>query len=160
MTGSAILAREIMTQNLITLSPDLDVFEAIELLLRRRISGAPVVESNGSYLGVFSESSCMRFIVNAAYDAMPDAGLMPFVDGDAPTIEPDTDVLTIVQTFLNQGTRRLPVLDAGRLVGQVSRRDVMRTVVELTRDKKCGHAELLYLSALQESRERVAGRLG
>lgn len=161
MTGTAILARDMMTQNLVTLSPDLDVFSAIDILLRKRISGAPVVDSQGKYLGVFSESSSMRVIVNAAYDNLPDAGLMPFVDMHAPTIEPDTEMLTICQTFLDQATRRLPVLENGRLLGQISRRDVMRRVIELSRVKKCGRSELLYLSALAEGNQQmVAMRIG
>jgi CBS domain-containing protein len=160
MTGAAILARDMMTQNLVTLSPNLDVFSAIDILLRKRISGAPVVDSEGQYLGVFSESSAMRVIVNAAYDSLPDAGLMPFVDRRAPTIEPDTDMLTICQTFLDQATRRLPVLEHGRLIGQISRRDVMRRVIELSKGKQCGHAELLYLSALTESSDGFVSRMG
>ena len=160
MTGAVVLAREMMTQNLVTLSPDLDVFAAIDVLLRKRISGAPVVDFDGSFLGVFSESSCMRVIVNAAYDNLPDAGLMPFVDRQAPTISPDTELLEICQTFLNQATRRLPVLDEGRLVGQISRRDVMRKVNSMARGKQCGRAELLYISALFRDGECVAGRIG
>lgn len=160
MTGAAILARDMMTQNLVTLSPLLDVFSAIDILLRKKISGAPVVDSHGQFLGVFSESSSMRVIVNAAYDNLPDAGLMPFVDRNAPTIAPDTQLLTICQTFLDQATRRLPVLEDGRLLGQISRRDVMRKVSDLTKGKKCGHSELLYLSALTESSESVSMRIG
>lgn len=155
MTASAIVARDIMTSNLVTLSPNLDVFSAIDILLRKRISGAPVVDSWGKYQGVFSESSCMRVIVNAAYDSLPDASLMPFVDTNAPTIAPDTEMLTICQTFLDQATRRLPVLEEGRLIGQISRRDVMRKVMELSRTKQCGQAELLYLSALSEGNQQM-----
>lgn len=160
MTGAAILAREMMTQNLVTLSPDLEVFAAIDVLLKKRISGAPVVDFDNTFVGIFSESSCMRVIINAAYENLPDAGLRPFIDTDPPTISPETDLLTICQTFLDQATRRLPVLDQGRLVGQISRRDIMRKVSELAKGKKCGQAEILYLSALlNEGRENMALRL-
>lgn len=160
MTNEAIIARDMMTRNLVTLSPQLEVFQAIDVLLKKRISGAPVVDSDGTFLGIFSESSSMRVIVNAAYDNLPDAGLMPFVDPHPPTIQPDTDLLTICQTFLDQATRRLPVLEEGRLVGQISRRDVMSKVIELSREKRCGHRELLYLSALlNEGRESVEIRI-
>lgn len=159
MTGSAVLAREMMTQNLVTLSPGLEVFEAISILLRKRISGAPVVDCDGTFIGIFSESSCMRVIVNAAYDSLPDAGLLPFVDQDPPTIAPDTDLLSICQTFLDQATRRLPVIDNDRLVGQVSRRDIMRKVIEMSRGKNCGQAELLYLSALQIEPIEIVSRM-
>lgn len=160
MTATAILARDMMTQNLVTLSPHLDVFSAIDILLRKKISGAPVVDGEGQYIGVFSESSCMRVIVNAAYDNLPDAGLLPFVDCHAPTIAPDTDMLSICQTFLDQATRRLPVLEDGRLLGQISRRDVMRKVMDLSKGKECTHSELLYLSAFAENRQTISLRIG
>ncbi len=160
MTTKAIVARQVMTQNLVTLSPDLDVFAAIDILLRKRISGAPVVDRDGTFLGIFSESSCMRVIVNAAYENLPGANVLHFVDMSPPTISPDTDVLDICQTFLDQATRRLPVLDHGRLVGQVSRRDVMRVVRDLMKRSECGKAEILYLSAFLETKAQVAGRIG
>jgi len=160
MTSTAILAREMMTENLVTLSPDLEVFQAIDVLLKKRISGAPVVDFDGTFLGIFSESSCMRVIINAAYENLPDAGLMPFVDTDPPMISPDTDLLTICQTFLDQATRRLPVTENGRLLGQISRRDIMRKVSELAKGKTCGHAELLYISALlNEGKETIELRI-
>jgi CBS domain-containing protein len=153
MTNRAILARELMTTSLITLSPEMDVLQAIQVLLKRRISGAPVVSSNGEFQGIFSESSCMRVVVNAAYDDLPDAGLSSFIDRNPPTIEPTTDLLSICQTFLDQATRRLPVLDAGHLVGMVSRRDVMRKISDAVNGKRCGQAELLYLSAIHNDRK-------
>jgi predicted transcriptional regulator len=85
---------------------------------------------------------------------------LAFVDKNPPTIAPDTDILTICQTFLDQATRRLPVLHDDRLLGQISRRDVMRTVSELTREKRCGHSELLYLSAIMADRHAFAVRMG
>jgi CBS domain-containing protein len=160
MTEQAILARDMMTKHLVTLSPDLEVFDAIDILLKKRISGAPVVDRQGNFVGIFSESSSMRVIINAAYESLPDAGLMHFIVVDPPTISPDTDLLTICQTFLDQATRRLPVLENGRLLGMVSRRDVMRKVVSMVRGKRCGHAELLYISALlNEGKESVEFRI-
>jgi CBS domain-containing protein len=157
-TPTAILARDLMVRNLVTLSPKLDVFSAIDVLLQRRISGAPVVDTDGTFLGTFSEKSAMQFIVNAAYESLPDAGLMPFVDPFPPTIQPDTDLLTICQTFLNQSTRRLPVIENEKLLGQISRRDVMRKVRDVMGSKAHEGAQVLYLSALvtmEEVRSRI-----
>lgn len=128
-TMPPVTAREMMVRNLITLSPHMDSLEALDVLLRQRISGAPVVDDDGHFLGVFSEKSCMRFVVGMAYDGLPSTEVGALVDRDPPTITEETDLLTIAQTFLNESCRRLPVLDAdGRLRGQISRRDVMRAV--------------------------------
>ncbi|MBX3420503.1 MAG: CBS domain-containing protein [Pirellulaceae bacterium] len=159
MVKPATVARDLMTTNLVTLSPGCDVFSAIDVLLKHRISGAPVVSADGEFLGIFSERSCMEVVVNALYDGLPDATLMPFVDSDPPTITPDTDLLTICQTFLNQATRRLPVLEGRRLLGQISRRDVMRVVSQLSKVEKPVHGEVLYLSALNEDSSGILMRI-
>ncbi len=159
MIHTATFARDIMTTDLVTLSPNCDVFAAIDLLLKKRISGAPVVNSCGNFLGIFSERSCMQVIVNAIYEGLPDASLMAFVDPNPPTITPDTDLLTVCQTFLDQATRRLPVLEGNRLVGQVSRRDVMRVAAEMQKTKKNHHPEPLYLSAINEDSSGIIDRI-
>ena len=82
------------------------------------------------------------------YDNLPDASILAFTDPNPPTIAPDTDLLTICQTFIDQATRRLPVLEHGRLVGNISRRDVMRVIAEMAKGRPTNRAEPLYLSAL------------
>jgi len=152
----AVTAREMMIRNLITLSPHMDALDALDILLRNRISGAPVVDENGVFLGVFSEKSCMQFVVSMAYDGMPSTEVIALVDSDPPTITEETDLLTIAQKFLTEACRRLPVLDhVGRLRGQISRRDVMRAVVShLNMPKKSSTASGLFFSALISSEDR------
>lgn len=152
----AMTAREMMVRNLITLSPSMDALEALDVLLRHHISGAPVVSDDGKFIGVFSEKSCMRFVVSMAYDGMPSTEVVSLVDADPPTISEETDLLTIAQTFLTESCRRLPVLDKeGRLRGQISRRDVMRAVrSHLNKPAKTNRVAGLFLSALLSSEER------
>ena len=149
-------ARDMMVSNLITLSPEMDVLDALDVLLRHRISGAPVVDSESRFLGIFSEKSCIRFVVNAAYEQMPSSNLMSFVDTEPPTIRSNTDLLTIAQTFLDAACRRLPVLDSdGRLIGQISRRDVMREVRDnLHQMEPVATGAGLYLSAVVDGVDR------
>lgn len=149
-------ARDMMVSNLTTLSPDMDVLEALDVLLRHRISGAPVVDADKRFQGIFSEKSCIRFVVDAAYERMPSNTLMAFVDKDPPVIGPNTDMLTIAQTFLDAACRRLPVLDPnGRLIGQISRRDVMREVRDhLNKLEPVATGAGLYLSAVVDGVDR------
>ena len=127
------LARDIMVERVVTLQPDMDMFDAIGLLLKHRISGAPVVDAEGTFIGVFSEMSCLRMLVKSAYEQLPTTQLFAFVDTEAETIGEETDLLTIAQRFLSTETRRLPVLSNGKLVGQVSRRDVLSAAHALVR---------------------------
>ena len=150
-----ITARDIMVKRLVTLRPEMDVMEAVGILLRNRISGAPVVDSSGQYLGVFSEKCSMQVIMDAAYEQLPSSELRLFMDTEAKTIEPDTHLLTIAQVFLLTPYRRLPVLEDGVLVGQISRRDVLKAAHDMLRTSRNRDegSKLLYLSALVERNE-------
>lgn len=147
------LAKDIMVTKLVTLSPSMDVFDAIGLLLKHRISGAPVVDENGKFLGVFSEKSSMTVLVESAYDGMPTSEVFAFMDAAPATITEDTDLLTIAQTFRNTSYRRLPVLRDGKLVGQISRRDVLQAAHQLTGVAPDRQTALLYLSSLMDRNE-------
>ena len=144
------VARDVMATKLVTLSPETDVFKGIETLVRHKISGAPVVDPEGNLMGVFSEKSCMQVLIDAAYENLPTNKVLAFMDSDPETVHENTSFLTIAQIFLNQPTRRLPVVAGKQLVGQVSRRDIIRTATQFFTQSSGHHRTLLYLSALYE----------
>lgn len=143
-------ARDIMVTRLITLKPNMDVHDAIGLLLKHKISGAPVVDDDNQFVGVFSERSCLSLLVEGAYNQLPTTKVFAFMNPDAKTITEDTDLLAVAQVFLGAKTRRLPVLRNGELVGQVSRRDVLRSVHDSLDVRRNNGSPLLYLSSLFE----------
>ena len=144
------LAKDIMVTRLVTLKPNRDVFEAIGYLLKHRISGAPVVDDQRSFLGVFSERYCMSVLIQSANDQLPTAEVSAFMNTDfGRTISEDTDLLSIAQIFVDTHYRRLPVLRDGKLVGQISRRDVLRVAHKLSSVVEEREAALHYLRELQ-----------
>jgi CBS domain-containing protein len=154
MTCKPTLARDIMVSRLITLRPDTDVFDAIDQLLKHQISGAPVVDEAGNFVGVFSERCSISLLLAANYDGAPTNRIEPFMERDVATVTPDTDLLTIAERFLNSNQRRLPVLEAGRLVGQISRRDVLKAAHKLLQQPTpADESNLLYLSGVVERKD-------
>jgi predicted transcriptional regulator len=150
-TPKAVLARDFMATKLVTLRPEMDALEAIRQLLAHRISGAPVIDEGPRYVGVFSEKSCMQLLVDAAYEQMPSSLVGHFMNTDpGRTIQADTPFLNVVQMFLNTPYRRLPVLEGNKLVGQISRRDVLREAMKQIEIAPKRENSLLYLSALFE----------
>ena len=120
-------AKDFMATRLVTLSPEMDVFEAIGLLLKNRISGAPVVDQQRNFLGIFSEKTSMQVLISAAYEQLPTCRVEAFMNKDPlRVIGEETSLLAIAQLFLDTPYRRLEVLRDGRLLGQISRRDVLR----------------------------------
>ncbi len=145
-----LLAREFMVTNLITLTEDLDALTAIRTLLRHKISGAPVVDQEGNFLGVFSERNSINFLVGLTYEQLPSTHVGAFMNTDRGcTIGEDTDIYTIAHLFLEKEYRRLPVLRGTKVAGQVSRRDLLNAVLRRIDEHELdSQASLLYLSAL------------
>jgi CBS domain-containing protein len=123
---------EFMNRRVVTLSPHEDVFDAIDKLLQHQISGAPVVNADGRYLGIFSEKTAMQVVMGAVYDQVPGGEVARYTNLDRNRLIDRNDGLyQTAQIFLNTPYRRLPVLEDERLLGQVSRRDVMRSEYQL-----------------------------
>ncbi len=119
-------ASDLMTRKTVTLSPEMSIQAAIALLLKNRISGAPVVDAEKKLVGVLSEKDCLRIFANGAYNILPGGVVDHYMSKEVFTIPENADLFTIADTFLKHPFRRLPVVDAeGRLIGQVSRRDVL-----------------------------------
>lgn len=127
-------ARDFMAQKLLTLRPDADAIDAISMLLKHRFAGAPVVDEDDNFLGVFSEHYMMRLLINSAYEQVPSTRVDAFMSTDpARVIDEEMDVFEVAQIFLDTHYRRLPVLRDGKLVGQVSHRDVLGAKHHLAR---------------------------
>ncbi len=120
--------REFMMTNLIALAPEDNVFDAIDHILAKRISGAPVIDPEGRFLGIFSEKTAMRVLVAAAYDQFPGTNIAAYMNTDLRRIISEDDTLIdVAHRFQQTPYRRLPVLRDNKLAGQVSRRDVLRS---------------------------------
>ncbi|VAX40945.1 CBS domain protein [hydrothermal vent metagenome] len=145
-----ILARDIMATKLVTLTPQMDVFEAISILVKKRISGAPVVDEHGEFIGIFSEKCCMGVLLDSAYRRLPTTQLFAFMSSDVRTVSEEDDLLSIAQIFLTTNYRRLPVLQGKKLVGQISRRDVLTAAHKLMKIIPDRSTTPLYLSSLVE----------
>jgi CBS domain-containing protein len=136
---SVVTARACMTGQLITTTPEQTVKEAMATLLRHGISGMPVVEGNHQLVGMISEIDCLRALASGSYDSAPfeSARLVgELMSRDLVTIEPEMEIFTIVRVFDMHSLRRLPVVEDGIVIGQVSRRDVLRKLSVLGAPKR------------------------
>ena len=134
---SPLTARDIMATRLVALGPDRDAYEAIGYLLAHRISGAPVVDAERRFLGIFSEKTSMSVLVSGAYEQLPTARVGAFMNPDKDrVIDEEMPLHEIIQIFLETPYRRLSVLREDRLVGQISRSDVLRAQHHLAANVK------------------------
>lgn len=118
----------VSVNDLITFRPDQTVEEAIDIIIEKRISGAPVLDANGKLVGMLSEKDCLRIIVDQAYHNLPieSKKVSDYMTADVKTVSPDNDVVSAANQFLHTAIRRMPVVENGVLKGQISRRDILR----------------------------------
>ena len=121
---------EFMTSHVVTLRADMEIYDGILKLMKHDRSGAPVVKADGTLEGVLSERDCLRLFASAAYNSLPSGKVADYMVIDPETVSPEDDLFSVAQILMNRHFRRLPVVEANRLVGLVTRCDVLRASVE------------------------------
>lgn len=122
-----------MSKRLITFRPDQTIDDVIQVLLNKKISGGPVVDDQGKLCGVISEGDCLKEVVKGKYNNTPSlhGKVSEHMATDIKTVNPEMNIFEAAQLFLNMKLRRFPVIENGKLVGQISQKDVMRAVQNL-----------------------------
>lgn len=127
MTRS-MLVRDHMVTNVVTLDPGMEILQATQILLREDISGAPVLDKHGRLVGVLTERDSMRVTLHAGYHGAPGGLVQDYMSPAPLTVSPDDTIVDVAEKFVTERYRRYPVVDGGRLVGIISRREVMRAM--------------------------------
>jgi CBS domain-containing protein len=133
MNPKSGLVRDYMARHLVAFTPDMDVLDAIHELVKHRIAGAPVVDENGDLVGMLSELDCMKVALNAGYFSDRGGPVADFMSKSVDTIDAEMSIIDLAQKFLDSGFRRFPVMKDNRLVGQISRRDILRALAQISK---------------------------
>lgn len=122
-----VLVKDIMTRNLVVFKKDQTIHEVMQKFIKHRISGGPVVDDAGNLIGVISEADCMKEISDSRYFNLPilDRTVANFMSTEVDTIDANQSIFEAASQFFKSSRRRFPVLDNNRLVGQISRKDIV-----------------------------------
>ncbi len=122
--------KNFMAKKLITFRPETDIQEAINTIVKHKISGAPVVDNRKNLVGMLSETDCIKTMLKGPYNNFPgDHGLVSdYMSTSVRTVDASISITDLAYEFANSPYRRFPVVDKGRLVGQISRSDVLRAI--------------------------------
>ena len=127
-----ICAADLMSRSSLVLDSKQDVFQSIKLLLNNKVSGASVVDADGTLRGVFSEKSAMRVFIGLCWEQLPSSEITAWVvRADERQITEDTRLHEILDRFHNTHYRRLMVLRGDKLVGEVTRRDALQAALKI-----------------------------
>ncbi len=119
-----------MATTLYTFLPTDNIHSAARTLLDKRLSGAPVVDRDERLVGMLSKKDCLQVVYNASYHQDWGGSVEEYMSADPETIESGTDIIEAADRFVRSRFRRFPVLSGGRLVGQISRTDILRALYD------------------------------
>jgi len=125
----SVKVSDYMTRQLIAFTVDTPLFEAINTFSKHQVSGAPVVDQAGQLVGVMSEVDCLKgILVKTYHTAVVGGNVGDFMTTNVDTVTANTDIIAVAEQFIHRGRRRIPVVEDGKLIGQVSRKDILRAV--------------------------------
>lgn len=133
VTPSKLTVSDIITSQLVIFTPEQSIHEVMRAFIKHRISGGPVVDESGKLVGVISEADCMKEISDSRYFNLPilDKSVAHFMTKEVDTIDANTSVFDAASLFSKSSRRRYPVMENNRLVGQVSRKDIVIAALEM-----------------------------
>ncbi len=125
-----LAVRNYMSTDIVSLKPDMDVLQAVAILLRYKISGAPVVDASGALIGMLTERDCMKAALDAAFHQQSGGTVSDFMATDVVTVPAEEPIIDTVRRFYHGDYLRYPVMDGTGLIGMISRSDAMRVIGE------------------------------
>ncbi|MFZ5800588.1 MAG: HPP family protein [Candidatus Omnitrophota bacterium] len=148
--------REIMTQEVTAIEPEISAWEALQQLSQRRISGLPVIDKQGKLVGMFTEKDVLSHILPSyvqqvgkfIYEENPKGikrkltelkqiPVSRLMRKEVITIDSEVTLCEAARVMLTQRARRLPVVDkTGKVVGIVAREDVLRAFIQEAEENK------------------------
>ena len=126
-----ITVADYMSKRLVTLTQDTDVIDAIKKLLDHKITSAPVTDSKGQLVGMFSEKDGIKVFLESIYNQGMSGKVGDFMTTDAISVDATSSIVDLAEKFETSSVRSFPVFEDGEFVGVISRVDVLRALVAI-----------------------------
>ena len=129
-----ILVSDYMTKKLITFKPSDSLDHVINLLIKNKISGGPVVNDKNELIGIISEGDCMKHISDSKYYNMPmdsDNTVEKNMASEVETIDKNMNIFDAATKFISSKRRRFPIVENAKLIGQISQKDILKAALKM-----------------------------
>jgi CBS domain-containing protein len=122
-------ARDIMSKDVIAVTTETPIYEAMRILAVKGISGLPVIDNNMNLTGIISEKDMLQILVDG--DIQTKQTVSDYMNRKVASFGPDDDVLDICDFFIKSTFRRVPIVTDGKLSGIISRHDIIKLILKL-----------------------------
>jgi len=129
--------KDCMRRNPLTIDPEANLVQAVETIVDNKLTGLTVSEGDGTVVGILSELDCIKAVLNAIYnDGNPEHSLVKdAMSTDLVSCTPEDNIVEVARSMVDSRQRRRPVLEGGKLVGQVSSSNILWALMEHSRRK-------------------------
>ncbi|MEZ5536415.1 MAG: CBS domain-containing protein [Thiolinea sp.] len=134
MPAPPLQVRNYMSRRFATLSEGQDVSEAIKLFTERDLFGAAILDNLGNMVGILSITDCIGEAIKEGFDAGAYRKISTLMSRDVRSVDVDDNILDVAKMFMEQPYRRYPVIEDNRVVGVITRLEVLKAL------SKIGHA--------------------
>ena len=125
MNEKALRVRDFMTTDPLSITPETEIMRAVHLIVSEDISGLPVVDERGMLVGILTERDCIEVALQAGYFDELGGRVEKYMTSPVETAEPDSSLMDLAELFARSPFRRCPVIEEGKLVGLICRRDIL-----------------------------------
>lgn len=128
----SFLIKDYMNPKPVTVTPETRIGDVINLILKHKVSGVVVADQSKNYFGVLSELDCLKVTSESIYNEGQNT-CSPYAQDimktDVATASPNEGLFDILICMLDEGQRRRPVIEDGKLMGQVTCRHLLKAII-------------------------------
>jgi CBS domain-containing protein len=129
--------RDYMIPNPLKVRDSDNVLEAMQVIIDNKISGVCVVDSDQNLVGILSELDCLRAVLSAIYNEGNIGRVQDYMARDNLVVaHPNEDIVDVAQDMLRKNKRRRPVVEDGKLIGQITCRQLLTAVKKFQRSNR------------------------
>ncbi|MBO0613023.1 CBS domain-containing protein [Thiothrix fructosivorans] len=128
MAEVSLSVRHYMSSRLATLYENQDIREAVKIFTERNLFGGAVMDNRGSLVGILSVTDCIDAALRSGYHSGWRGTVGEKMSRDIRTVDAEDSILDVAKMFMDDHYRRYPVVDDNRVVGVITRLDVLKAL--------------------------------
>ncbi|MCP5013949.1 MAG: CBS domain-containing protein [Ketobacter sp.] len=137
MVDKSAVVRDCMSRKVVSFDVKDDVGDVVAVLLENKITGAPVLDDNRNVIGFISEQDCIKEMLNTAFYCDLTANAGDVMIKEVLTVDVDTSISELAEQLTTNKPKVYPVVEQGKLVGIISRSDVLQELYDAS--VRCHH---------------------